>query len=487
MTAQDNIQRAAPDGSATATSNEPPDSRLAEAKRIYEHALDHHRAGRFDEAIKDYGRVLSLSPLSADVYNNLGVALRAAGRAHAAVACYRRALALKPGVAGVYTNLGNALNDLGEAARAAEAHRRAVKFAPKSPKALLGAGVALRNIGQAAAALDHFNQAIKLEPTYALCRVEHATTLLQMGDWQRGFKELEIRFALPGRDPRRKDLAAWNGSPLKGETILINFEGSVGTAVQFARFASTLKHMNANVVMECPAHLAHLLSAAPDIDATLHTGAPLSGVPDHLPPVSAQVPLLSLPARLGVEVDKLPAESAYLSVPKFGGTTLDIHPETRLAVGLVWSGSWDGRQITGPANAQDMVLEDFGEILGVPGLQVFSLERGAGASDISRLGLQPLIQPVGASLMDAADLAVVIDQLDLIICVDSPAAHIAGALGKPVWMLAGPGSDWSWLLDRTDSPWYPSMRLFRRELTERWTDTVSHVRKALMDVLKGDV
>ena len=464
----------------TATLRTPPGDPVTEVKRIYERALEHHRAGRIEEAIKDYTQVVRLSPMSADVYNNLGVALRTAGRAHAAVACYRRSLALKPNGGSVYTNLGNALRDLGEPARAVEAHRRAIKYAPNSPKALLNAGIAVRDVGDAKGALEHFSHAIKLEPTYALCRVEHALTLLQMGDWRRGFKELEIRFALPGRDPRRKDLTLWNGSPLQGNTILINYEGSVGTLIQFARFASALKHIGAKVVIECPPHLTHLLATSPDIDATVPLGAPSAKIPG----VTIQIPLLSLPTRLNVEVDNLPAEATYLSAPKLGGQTLNIHPETRLAVGLVWSGTWEGRPLKGPARPQDMMLEDFDEILGIPGLQLFSLERGAGAGDIAKLGLQPLVESAGASLMDVADLAGVIDQLDLIICVDSPAAHVAGALGKPVWMLSGPGADWSWLLDRTDTPWYPSMRLFRREPTQRWTDTVSAVRKALMDVLK---
>src|SRR3989339_366881 len=306
----------------TATLRTPPSDPVTEVKRIYERALNHHRAGRIEEAIKDYTQVVRLSPMSADVYNNLGVALRTAGRAHAAVACYRRSLALKPNGSGIYTNLGNALRDLGESARAVEAHRRAIKYAPNSPKALLNAGIALRDVGNAKDALEHFSRAIKLEPTYTLCRVEHALTLLQMGDWKRGFKELEIRFALPGRDPRRKDLTLWNGSPLQGNTILINYEGSVGTLIQFARFASALKHIGANVVMECPPHLTHLLAASPDIDATVPIGTPLAKIPG----VTTQIPLLSLPARLNVEVDNLPAEATYLSAPKLGGQTLNIHP-----------------------------------------------------------------------------------------------------------------------------------------------------------------
>jgi len=158
-----------------------------EARRLYESALEHHRDGRLDVAIKEYTAVLRLAPNAPDVYNNLGVALRSAGRPEAAVACYRRSLGIRPAAAGVYTNLGNALRDLGETARAVEAHRRAVKNGPKSPKALYNAGLAFREGGLTKMALEHFNRAVKLEPTYAQCRVEHAITLLQMGEWQRGF------------------------------------------------------------------------------------------------------------------------------------------------------------------------------------------------------------------------------------------------------------------------------------------------------------
>ncbi|OEJ69233.1 tetratricopeptide repeat protein [Magnetovibrio blakemorei] len=449
-----------------------------EARHLYDRALDHHRAGRLDQAIKDYASVLRLAPSAPDVYNNLGVALRSAGRPEAAIACYRRSLGIRPGAASVYTNLGNALRDIGETAKAVEAHRRAVKHGPKSPKALYNAGLAFREGGHTKVALEHFARAVKLEPTYAQCRVEHAITLLQMGDWQRGFKELEIRLALPGRDPRRKDIETWNGSALQGRTILINYEGDEGTLVQFVRFAAALKRGGAKVVVECPPHLKHLLSSSTDIAAIINVGADAPGV-------DVQVPLLSLPARLGTLVDSVPEETPYLPVPRVGANALNIQAETRLAIGLVWSASWEGRAAKGPKRHGDMMLDDFLELMGVPDLQMFSLERGAGANDISRLGLQPIIEPTGQSLMDIADLASTIDQLDLLICTNSVAAHVAGALGKPVWMVLDTGADWGWLQDREDSPWYPSMRIFRRPADTPWTATVAEVRKALLEVLKG--
>ncbi|MBF0247253.1 MAG: tetratricopeptide repeat protein [Alphaproteobacteria bacterium] len=449
-----------------------------EARRIYELALEHHRAGRLDAAVKEYARVLRLTPDAADVYNNLGVALRSAGRPEAAVACYRRSLGLRQNAASVYTNLGNALRDIGEIERAVEAHRRAVKHAPKSAKALFNAGLAFRAAGHGKAALEHFTRAVQLEPTFAQCRLEHAVTLLQMGDWTRGFKELEIRFSLPGRDPRRKDIPTWNGSALKGRRILVNYEEDEGTLVQMARFAGVLKRNGAAVVMECPPHLTHLVSNMADVEAVLKpAAAPVN--------IDVQVPLMSLPARLGTTLENLPEDTPYITAPKSGGLALNIHPRTRLAVGLAWSGSWDGRKTQGPKRSGDMMLDDYSELVGVPGLQLFALERGAGAGDIARLGFQPLIEATGHAIMDVADMAGVIDQLDLVITVDGAAAHIAGALGKPVWMLVGPGASWCWLLDREDSPWYPSMRIFRKAAQDPWTAAVSQVRQALMAVLKG--
>jgi len=459
-----------------------PDTKPATpVRRLYKRALDHHRAGRLDEAIKDYTdvvRLAALPTLSADLYNNLGVALRAQGRAHAALACYRRALTLRPKAADIYTNLGHVLRDLGKPTQAAEAHRRAVKYAPESPKLLLNAGLALRDAGQTSAALQHFNRAIKHDPTYALAQVEHARTRLSMGDWTTGFKALETRFALPGRNPRRSGIPAWNGEPLNNKTILINFEGGEGATLQFSRFTAALKHKGARVIMECPAHMAHVFKAMPSIDATLNLGASVSAI-------DVQVPLFSLGTHLDLQVDTLLAEKAYLSAPNLSGPKLDIPAQTRLVVGLAWSGGWSGRPVTGPARPRDIPLQELDALFSFPDIHLVSLERGQGTHDIVRLGLQPLINAIGSSIMDVADMALIIEQLDLVICVDSVAAHVAGAMGKPVWMLVPPGTDWCWLLDRDDSPWYPSMRIFRKSPDQPWAAVADSVRQALADVLKG--
>ncbi len=475
MTTQKNTPNA-PEGGRTRSAQKPRRSVLD----AYERALSHHRAGRLEEAVREYARALRTAP-SAEIYNNLGVALRTLGRAHGATACYRRALALKPDMAALYTNLGNALRDLGNTARAIEAHRRAIKYAPNSPQTLFNGALALRADGQAKAALDFFNAALKIERGYTACRVERAITLLQLGDWARAFKELESRFALPGRDPRRKGVKMWDGSGLKDTTILVNYEGNEGAVVQFSRFATALKHMGARVILECPEHLTHLFAAAPDIDATILPKAPIANV-------DVQIPLFSLPSRLTPAANTLAGQVPYLPIPKSTVAPLRILPHTRLAVGLAWTGTQSERASETPSRAYDvsknMPLEDFGEILGIPSIQFFSLEQPPGTGEIESLGLQPLIETADASIMDVANLANVIGQLDMVICVESSlCAHVAGALGKPVWVLAGPQADWCWLMDRDDSPWYPSLRLFRHTSAHSWSDSVSTIRRALINVL----
>jgi len=454
------------------------ETRAQKAQRIYQRAITLHQAGDLNDAIKGYALAIRLAPKSSDIYNNLGVALRASGRPEAALACYRRSLAITPGSASVYTNMGNALHDLGENTRAVEAHRRAVVNAPKSAKTYYNAGRALADVGQSQDALDHFGRAIKLQSDYQAAQLQHGETLLRLGDWPQGFKELEVRLSLPNRDPRRKDIPTWDGEQLDGKTILINYEGDEGVLIQYLRFMRELKKMGARVLVECPPHFNQLLKASPDIDATPNLGADLKHV-------DVQIPLLSLPGRLGINVKNVPAQEGYLPIPNFAGQQLDIHPDIRLAVGLVWSGEWAGRSTNGPIRPSDVKLEDLAELFGIPNIQLVSLELGHGTKDVTRLGLQPLIDQVGSSMMDVADMAGIIEQLDLVICVDSVAAHVAGAMGKPVWMLTKPGANWCWLEDQDNSPWYASMNIFRKGADHSWADIASSLRLTLVNILKG--
>lgn len=456
----------------------PPETAGAKAARIYKRAIALHQAGNVGDAIKGYAIALKLSPKSSEIYNNLGVAMRAVGRPQAALACYRRSLSIAPGSASVYTNMGNALHDTKAYDRAVQAHLRAVKFAPKSAKIQYGAGRALADLGQNKEALKHFVEALKLQKDYPEARFEYAKAVLRSGDWATGFKHFGARVHLPKQDPRRKGIDVWDGSSLDGKTILVNYEGDEGALVQYLRFVRLLKKKGARVLVESPPYFNQLLSASADIDGTPNPGADVDGV-------DVQIPLLSLPRAFGVTVENIPAAEGYLPLPLFTGQKIEIQLGMRLVVGLVWSGNWAGRSASGPEQPGDVKLEDLAELFGIEGVQLVSLELGLGTKDIDELGFQPLMDQAGSAIMDVADMAGIIDQLDLLICVDSVAAHVAGAMGKPVWMLTRPGANWGWLEGRDDSPWYASLSLFRKGPDQDWTDVVSSIRQALMTILKG--
>lgn len=438
----------------------------------YQKALAHHRAGELELAVEQYSRAIRLKPYAPDVYNNFGVALRALGRIQGAIACYRRSLVLRPQAAGVLTNLGNAFRELGETDRAISAHQRALKLAPENSSTRFNAALALRDGGQSQLALKHFQKALALDPTNHQARIEMGLTLLKTGDWQEGFTLFETRNRLNRNAPSRSDIPMWQGTSLAGKSLLITAEGNLGTIVMMARFAKVLKQTGAHITMEAPPPLIGLLELSHDVDRVVGIGEKVSGI-------DLQVPLLSIPARLGTTMQTLPNQTPYLGAPVSASLELNIEPGVKLAVGLVWNG--------GGANAHRRFgqchLADLMEIMALPGLRTFSLEPGPTQGEITEIGVQDLIESAGSKAQDLAQLAAIIEQLDLVIAVDSIAAHLAGALGKPVWLLADERAEWCWLEDREDSPWYPSMRIFRKSKNEDWPELASRGRKELQAIL----
>ena len=447
-----------------------------EAEEAYKRALEHHQHGRLLDAVREYALTVRLSPFSPDAYNNFGVALRALGRPHAAIACYRRSIAIRPRAANVLTNLGNAFRDLGLVTQAMAAHSRAIKISPDSANAHFNAALAYRDAGQVTTALEHFQKSLAIDPANLAAKLEMGISLLMAGEWQEGFQLLDARLKMPEHAPKRTNIPLWRGEQLSGRTILITHEGNPGTQVMISRFARNLKLLGAKIIMEAPEQVASLLRLSPDIDEVIKMGA-IAGNVDF------QIPLLSLPGALKTTIKNIPNETPYLRPPLQPSHELEISPNIKLALGIVWSdeASAGARQKTAGCK-----LEELMEITALPGLMAFSLARGPVRDEIKEIGVQDLVFDAVGKNTDLAHLAGIIEQLDLIITVDSAVAHVAGALGKPVWLLAAPGGDWCWLLERDDTPWYPSIRIFRKNLGEGWGDLASRVRKSLQDVLKGE-
>ncbi len=463
------------------------------------------RAGRLKVSEESFRRAFELSPYDADILNNLGVILRARGNLTEAVSYYRRALALAPHNATTHTNLGNALSEMKQAIDAELHLREAIKLAPASsdarcalaihltaderpgeairlfrhilaraPKnidAWTNLGVATLATGDTTEAERCYHHAIALDPQNVEAHYNLAWTLLLTGRWAEGWQAYEWRWRLGNFSSRRRDFAAplWDGSPLRDDTLLLHAEQGLGDTIQFVRYAALAKKLCARVVVECPAVLVRLLQDANVADEIIAAGDPL---PDFI----AQAPLMSLPRIFATTPVNVPHPDTYISASANIATHLRLpDAQGRPKIGLVWAGSPDNkidRRRTMPAalltEITDAIDADF-----------VSLQVGARADEVAALPSGKIVFDCNGVVKDFADTAAVVSQLDLVIGVDTAVMHLAAAMGKPTWMLLPFMPDYRWLLDRVDSPWYDSLRLFRQQRQGDWPGVTARVFKAL--------
>lgn len=448
-----------------------PSDRMAlrdrEAARVFALATDMHRRGEYDQAVLAYSRALTLDATNADIYNNLGVCLRAQGKLAAASACYRRALVLKPNDAGVLSNLGNTLRDMYDLRSAIGCLSKAVRNAPQSPEAVYNLGLALRDAGDNDKAIACFESALGMRKDYATCHVDYGVSLMLKGDLEKGIEEYEWRTKL---NPRTAEQPQWDGADLGGKTILLQQEGGMGDVVQFLRYIPAVKERNANIIVECHGSLARLTATAPGVDKVVIADSPL-------PHYDVQASIMSLPHILGMAGNTLSDTVPYISPPEMHSIQLPPAAGRQVRVGFCWS---PGRPRAG-APDRSCSVSRMVELLAIPGIVAFSLQMGERATDLEAESCDALMPDVGSKLTDLADLAAAIDQLDLVVCVDSATAHVAGALGKPVWLLTPFAPDWRWGLESDSCVWYPSMRLFRQSQPGSWDKVFAELHDALYE------
>jgi Flp pilus assembly protein TadD len=463
--------------------------------------------GRLGEAVASFRRALALAPGYAEAHYNLGTALLVLGRREEAVASFRAALALRPDYAAALSNLGTALDDLGRPAEAAVRLKQAARLRPDFAEAHTNLGLALVELGRlseaeaayeaaltvnprhadahanpAAAcqaqgrldeALAHFEQAMWLAPDNPAIRWNRALALLQSGSFEEGWREYEWRWNR-GTPLRYSPAALWDGSPLAGRTILLHAEQGLGDTLQFVRYAPLVQRHGATVILECPHPLTPLLSTGTGIARVVPAGEPP-------PPFDVYAPLLSLPRLLGTTLAEVPADVPYLRADP----VLVEHWAERLAVlpglkvGIVWQGNprhpWD-RQRSVP-------LAAFAPLAQVPGVTLVSLQRDPGVEQLQAAPF-PVVHlgdGVDAQAGSFADTAAVMTSVDLVVTVDTAAAHLAGALAVPVWVALPVRCDWRWLWGRDDSPWYPTLRLFRQATWGDWAPVFGQLAAALRE------
>jgi tetratricopeptide (TPR) repeat protein len=432
--------------------------------------------GKVIEAVACQQQAVRLKPNYAEAHSNLGMVLAAQGKLTEAVAYYQEALRIKPDLAEAHCNLGVALLQQGKLTTAVACFEHALRLKQDYAQAHSNLGVALAEQGRLKEAVACYQQALLLEPDYAEAHVNLAYFWFLLGNFEEGWPEFEWRWKRRDFSPSPFHQPLWDGSRLQGQTILLFAEQGLGDTLHFIRYASLVQQNGATVIVRCQAPLLRLLATCAGIDRLAPEGT-------ALPPFDVQAPLLSLPRIFRSNLATIPANIPYLSADP----ELRAHWQQQLSgvgefkVGITWQGN--------PEHLLDrrrsVPLLAFEPLADVPGVRLVSLQKGPGREQLPDVADHLGVLDLADRLEDFADTAAVMSNLDLVITVDTAVAHLAGALGIPVWVALPVVPDWRWLLDREDSPWYPSMRLFRQRVRGDWEGVFERLAEALREQVEA--
>ena len=446
---------------------------------------------KLDEAIASYRQALSLKPEYAEAYYNLGNALKTHGKIDEAIKSYKQAIRLKPDYATAYVNLGLALQEQGKLDEAAASYGRALSLKPDHAEAYNNLGAALHEQGKLDEAVASYNRAIGLKSDYVDAHTNRSFALLLRENFEQGWQEYEWRLRAKNRVSPTFQQPRWDGSLLNGRSILVHAEQGLGDTIQFIRYLPLVRARGGYVIFKCQPNLFRLLRGCKGFDEIIKQ------TPTHQSAVrfDIHIPLLSLPGIFGTTLDTIPSDASYITVDP----TLVTQWQMRLGhnedfkIGIVWAGSpkhnMDRRRscsladfapLTDPSDPSPTSFWRGVIRAGTPGLTFYSLQKGPASVEVNDPPKGMNIINLADELDDFTDTAAVIANLDLVISVDTAVAHLAGAIGKTVWTLLPFMPDWRWLQKRDDSPWYPSMRLFRQIKPNDWSGVFKRVKKTLI-------
>lgn len=427
---------------------------------------------RCADAIAFLRQAIARCPSSSTFHYSMGTAFQYLGWLDEAAGSYREALRLNPHYAGAHSSLGNVLRDQGFLEEAMLCYHEALRWQPRYAQAHYDLGIALKCLGRFPAADASFRSALRLKPNLAEAHTGLAMTLLLQGDFPQGWREYEWRWQTEDARPLSFPQDLWDGTPLEGRTILLHAEQGLGDTLQFIRFASLVKRLGGIVIAACQNPLLRILEGCSFLDRLVSIDGPL-------PSFDTYAPLLSLPRILGTTLATIPADVPYLYadaelISRWDDEFLSV-PGFR--VGIVWQGSPDcpGDRV------RSIPLKHFESLAQVPGTHLVSLQKGTGLEQLRDISFDVIVldQRLDKAAGPFTDTAAVMMNLDLIVTSDTSIAHLAGALGAPVWVALQNIPAWGWLLDREDSPWYPTMRLFRQRRAGDWEDVFKRIAREL--------
>ncbi len=429
---------------------------------------------KLDEAVACFRRAVEIKPDYADARNSLGALLEKQGHVEEATACYRRALEDKPDDETAHNNLGVTLKAQGKLDEAIACYERALEIKSDYAEAQNNLGNAVKDLGNLEDALTRYRRAMEIEPDYASAHFNYSLALLLLGEYAEGWVEHEWRWKRDDPEHRGRGFAQplWDGSRLDGRTILVHAEQGLGDAIQFIRYMPFVAERGGRVVVECHPMVIRLFKDFPGIDQLVNGESPL-------PHFDVQTPFLTLPTTFGTTVETIPAEAGYLRAePGLVGFWRRRMAEfAGRKIGLCWQGNPNF-----PGDPwRSIPLKHFGVLVDDPSSTFVNLHKGDGEAQIRECGFADRIVNFSPEVESLVDTAAIMEKLDLIITSDTSVAHLAGALGKPTWVLLQSVPDWRWLMDRDDMPWYPTMRLFRQRKLNDWDGVLARVRRALED------
>jgi tetratricopeptide (TPR) repeat protein len=469
---------------------------------------------RFAEAEASCRKAVWLEPAAPASHNNLANALMGQGKLEDAAASYREAIRLKPDYADAYASLARALVDQEKIDEGMAAAQQALRLQPGCVVAYwaLGVthlarerasdaircfeeasrlkadyadphwarGVALMTQNRVREALAAFDQALRIKPDHPNAHFRRGFANLLLGDLGSGFQEYEWRRRCKEFEPRQVTGPVWDGSALDGRTILLYAEQGLGDTLQFVRYAALVKQMGATVVVECQTALLHLLKRTGGIDRLIGQGSPL-------PPYDVQASLLSLPAILRTTSATVPVGVPYVMPDEalVEQWRQELNSMSGFRVGIAWQGN------TAHKNDpfRSIPLRQFEPLARLEGVRLISLQKGEGSEQLKEVaGRFPVVD--WSDRLDEAsgpfmDTAALMKNLDLVVTSDTSTAHLGGALGVLVWVILPFAPDWRWQLDREDSPWYPTMRLFRPRGPKQWGEVFQRVANELQQLVEG--
>ncbi len=428
-------------------------------------------------------QALALKPDQAEIHHNLGNALREQNKHDEAIEHYREALRLRPDYAKCEVNLGVALIAQGNSGEAIQRLRRGVELDPDFAEAYNSLGAVVSVERRFDESLEYYAHAIRLKPDYPDAHWNRSLVWLLTGDFERGWPAYEWRWrcARIGQAPQYSQ-PRWDGAPLEGRTILLHAEQGLGDTLHFVRYAALVKARGGRVIVQCQPPLKRLLASCPGIDLLIGQGEPL-------PHFDVWAALLSLPAVFGTDLSTIPANVPYLlaEAELVEHWRRELAPLSGFRIGVSWQGSprhpWDRHR--------SAALADLAPLARVPGVRLISLQKnpdadiasfnrwlGPSVGDAAAAAPAALLS-LGGAVDEAAgpfmDTAAIMRNLDLVVSVDTAVAHLAGALGVPTWLALNYSPDWRWLLERADSPWYPTMRLFRQSALGDWSSVFAEM------------